>query len=159
MDWGAAGLRRERGKIVKIATDSGIFSQVLSEYYWVGLSCLTPLIRHCVCVWLRLMSSHHQGGICLIGSEIISYQPFNEGSWMRHVSAPSPLSPPPHPSPPGKPLGCGAFGKVMQASAFGIDNASCSTVAVKMLKGVRLHPQKWNSFVENYFIYVLPFVR
>eukprot|EP00066_Takifugu_rubripes_P016916 XP_011606182.1 PREDICTED: vascular endothelial growth factor receptor 1 isoform X1 [Takifugu rubripes] len=34
----------------------------------------------------------------------------------------------------GKPLGCGAFGKVMQASAFGIDNASCSTVAVKMLK-------------------------
>lgn len=60
----------------------------------MGLSCLTPLIRHCVCVWLRLMSSHHQGGICLIGSEIISYQPFNEGSWMRHVSAPSPLSPP-----------------------------------------------------------------
>ncbi|XP_051266110.1 vascular endothelial growth factor receptor 1 isoform X2 [Dicentrarchus labrax] len=35
----------------------------------------------------------------------------------------------------GKPLGRGAFGKVMQASAFGIDNAtSCSTVAVKMLK-------------------------
>ncbi|XP_038583827.1 vascular endothelial growth factor receptor 1 isoform X1 [Micropterus salmoides] len=34
-----------------------------------------------------------------------------------------------------KPLGRGAFGKVMQASAFGIDNAtSCSTVAVKMLK-------------------------
>ncbi|XP_076577551.1 vascular endothelial growth factor receptor 1 isoform X2 [Chaetodon auriga] len=35
----------------------------------------------------------------------------------------------------GKPLGRGAFGKVMQASAFGIDSAtSCSTVAVKMLK-------------------------
>ncbi|XP_020500898.2 vascular endothelial growth factor receptor 1 isoform X1 [Labrus bergylta] len=35
----------------------------------------------------------------------------------------------------GKPLGRGAFGKVMQASAFGMDNAtSCSTVAVKMLK-------------------------
>ncbi|XP_008286630.1 vascular endothelial growth factor receptor 1-like isoform X1 [Stegastes partitus] len=35
----------------------------------------------------------------------------------------------------GKPLGRGAFGKVMQASAFGIDNAtSCKTVAVKMLK-------------------------
>uniref|UniRef100_UPI003AADEB64 vascular endothelial growth factor receptor 1 n=1 Tax=Centroberyx gerrardi TaxID=166262 RepID=UPI003AADEB64 len=34
-----------------------------------------------------------------------------------------------------KPLGRGAFGKVMQASAFGIDNAtSCRTVAVKMLK-------------------------
>ncbi|KAM4533573.1 vascular endothelial growth factor receptor 1 isoform 2-T2 [Odontesthes bonariensis] len=35
----------------------------------------------------------------------------------------------------GKPLGRGAFGKVMQASAVGIDNAtSCRTVAVKMLK-------------------------
>uniref|UniRef100_A0A667X8U3 receptor protein-tyrosine kinase n=1 Tax=Myripristis murdjan TaxID=586833 RepID=A0A667X8U3_9TELE len=34
-----------------------------------------------------------------------------------------------------KPLGRGAFGKVMQASAFGIDDStSCSTVAVKMLK-------------------------
>ncbi|XP_056220845.1 vascular endothelial growth factor receptor 1 isoform X2 [Seriola aureovittata] len=35
----------------------------------------------------------------------------------------------------GKPLGRGAFGKVMQACAFGIDGAtSCRTVAVKMLK-------------------------
>uniref|UniRef100_A0A3Q3VRJ2 receptor protein-tyrosine kinase n=1 Tax=Mola mola TaxID=94237 RepID=A0A3Q3VRJ2_MOLML len=35
----------------------------------------------------------------------------------------------------GKPLGRGAFGKVIQASAFGINNTnSCSTVAVKMLK-------------------------
>ncbi|XP_061569530.1 vascular endothelial growth factor receptor 1 [Cololabis saira] len=35
----------------------------------------------------------------------------------------------------GKPLGRGAFGKVMQGSAFGIDDTtSCSTVAVKMLK-------------------------
>ncbi|XP_068199661.1 vascular endothelial growth factor receptor 1 [Antennarius striatus] len=35
----------------------------------------------------------------------------------------------------GKPLGRGAFGKVVQASAFGIDNTTgCSTVAVKMLK-------------------------
>ncbi|XP_051969537.1 vascular endothelial growth factor receptor 1 [Xyrauchen texanus] len=34
-----------------------------------------------------------------------------------------------------KPLGRGAFGRVMQASAFGIRNsASCTTVAVKMLK-------------------------
>ncbi|XP_023655853.1 vascular endothelial growth factor receptor 1 isoform X2 [Paramormyrops kingsleyae] len=34
-----------------------------------------------------------------------------------------------------KPLGRGAFGKVMQASAFGINNSSsCKTVAVKMLK-------------------------
>ncbi|XP_057179005.1 vascular endothelial growth factor receptor 1 isoform X2 [Triplophysa rosa] len=34
-----------------------------------------------------------------------------------------------------KPLGRGAFGQVMQASAFGIGNlASCTTVAVKMLK-------------------------
>uniref|UniRef100_A0A8D3AUV2 receptor protein-tyrosine kinase n=1 Tax=Scophthalmus maximus TaxID=52904 RepID=A0A8D3AUV2_SCOMX len=35
----------------------------------------------------------------------------------------------------GKPLGRGAFGKVMQASAFGIDSGTgCRTVAVKMLK-------------------------
>ncbi|KAM9839361.1 LOW QUALITY PROTEIN: vascular endothelial growth factor receptor 1 [Aulostomus maculatus] len=35
----------------------------------------------------------------------------------------------------GKNLGRGAFGKVMQASAFGIDStSSCRTVAVKMLK-------------------------
>ncbi|XP_041824241.1 vascular endothelial growth factor receptor 1 isoform X2 [Melanotaenia boesemani] len=35
----------------------------------------------------------------------------------------------------GKPLGRGAFGKVMQASAFGIGGVtSCRTVAVKMLK-------------------------
>ncbi|XP_032360311.1 vascular endothelial growth factor receptor 1 [Etheostoma spectabile] len=35
----------------------------------------------------------------------------------------------------GKPLGRGAFGKVMQAAAFGIDNDTrCRTVAVKMLK-------------------------
>lgn len=64
---------------------------------------------------------------------------------MRHASAPSPLTvslPPPTVSPPEKPLGCGAFGKVMQASAFGIGSSSCSTVAVKMLKGLRLHPQK-----------------
>lgn len=72
---------------------------------------------------------------------------------MRHASAPSPLTvsltlPPPC-LPPEKPLGCGAFGKVMQASAFGIGSASCSTVAVKMLKGLRLHPQKCLSFVEN----------
>ncbi|KAI5627449.1 vascular endothelial growth factor receptor 1 isoform 1 precursor [Silurus asotus] len=34
-----------------------------------------------------------------------------------------------------KPLGRGAFGKVMQASAFGISNSTgCTTVAVKMLK-------------------------
>ncbi|KAF4075767.1 hypothetical protein AMELA_G00222560 [Ameiurus melas] len=34
-----------------------------------------------------------------------------------------------------KPLGRGAFGKVMQASAFGIGNSTgCTTVAVKMLK-------------------------
>uniref|UniRef100_A0A1A8CTU0 receptor protein-tyrosine kinase n=2 Tax=Nothobranchius kadleci TaxID=1051664 RepID=A0A1A8CTU0_NOTKA len=36
----------------------------------------------------------------------------------------------------GKILGHGAFGKVMEASAFGIDKLStCKTVAVKMLKG------------------------
>jgi len=38
-------------------------------------------------------------------------------------------------------LGRGAFGKVMQASAVGIDNAtSCRTVAVKMLKGTNNIP-------------------
>ncbi len=36
----------------------------------------------------------------------------------------------------GKTLGLGAFGKVVEASAFGIDKIStCKTVAVKMLKG------------------------
>lgn len=41
--------------------------------------------------------------------------------------------------PAGKPLGRGAFGKVMQASAVGIDaSTSCRTVAVKMLKGTIL---------------------
>ncbi|XP_020384459.1 vascular endothelial growth factor receptor 2 isoform X1 [Rhincodon typus] len=35
----------------------------------------------------------------------------------------------------GKPLGCGAFGKVVEAAAFNIGKAStCRTVAVKMLK-------------------------
>lgn len=37
---------------------------------------------------------------------------------------------------PGKPLGRGAFGQVIEADAFGIDKtATCKTVAVKMLKG------------------------
>lgn len=38
----------------------------------------------------------------------------------------------------GKLLGRGAFGKVMQAVAFGISNRpGCRTVAVKMLKGIK----------------------
>lgn len=59
---------------------------------------------------------------------------------------PSPSSPPhTHPIeltwswPPastGRVLGHGAFGKVVEASAFGINKgSSCDTVAVKMLKG------------------------
>lgn len=37
----------------------------------------------------------------------------------------------------GKSLGRGAFGKVVQASAFGIKKSpTCRTVAVKMLKGM-----------------------
>lgn len=37
----------------------------------------------------------------------------------------------------GKVLGHGAFGKVVEASAFGINKSnSCETVAVKMLKGM-----------------------
>lgn len=44
---------------------------------------------------------------------------------------------------PGKTLGHGAFGKVVEASAFGIDKMStCKTVAVKMLKG-----GKWEVFL------------
>lgn len=39
--------------------------------------------------------------------------------------------------PIGKVLGHGAFGKVVEASAFGINKSnSCETVAVKMLKGM-----------------------
>lgn len=39
----------------------------------------------------------------------------------------------------GKTLGHGAFGKVVEASAFGIDKSStCKTVAVKMLKGTEI---------------------
>ncbi|KAK2492966.1 hypothetical protein MC885_020832 [Smutsia gigantea] len=41
------------------------------------------------------------------------------------------------PAPTGRVLGHGAFGKVVEASAFGISKgSSCDTVAVKMLKGV-----------------------
>lgn len=40
----------------------------------------------------------------------------------------------------GKILGHGAFGKVVEAAAFGIDKLStCKTVAVKMLKGKTLN--------------------
>lgn len=40
----------------------------------------------------------------------------------------------------GKSLGHGAFGKVVQASAFGIRKSpTCRIVAVKMLKGILLH--------------------
>lgn len=43
------------------------------------------------------------------------------------------------PVPTGRVLGHGAFGKVVEASAFGIHKgSSCDTVAVKMLKGVGL---------------------
>lgn len=42
------------------------------------------------------------------------------------------------PAPTGRVLGHGAFGKVVEASAFGINKgSSCDTVAVKMLKGQR----------------------
>lgn len=72
-----------------------------------------------------------------MGSEMFSYRPFDKDAPLRHVGhlPPSLSVSPLLVSSPGKPLGCGAFGKVMQASAFGIDNDSCSTVAVKMLKG------------------------
>lgn len=39
----------------------------------------------------------------------------------------------------GDPLGRGAFGQVVEAAAFGIEKATtCTTVAVKMLKGQSL---------------------
>lgn len=39
---------------------------------------------------------------------------------------------------PGEPLGRGAFGQVLEATAYGIEKATtCTTVAVKMLKGMR----------------------
>lgn len=38
----------------------------------------------------------------------------------------------------GEPLGRGAFGQVVEAIAYGIEKATtCTTVAVKMLKGMR----------------------
>lgn len=43
----------------------------------------------------------------------------------------------------GEPLGRGAFGQVLEAAAFGIEKATtCTTVAVKMLKG------RWSSFTS-----------
>lgn len=48
--------------------------------------------------------------------------------------------------PIGKVLGHGAFGKVVEASAFGINKSnSCETVAVKMLKGMWTAKQNMQS--------------
>lgn len=53
----------------------------------------------------------------------------------------------------GKSLGHGAFGKVVQASAFGIKKSpTCRIVAVKMLKGILV--QSWAG--ENDAIYCVP---
>lgn len=42
------------------------------------------------------------------------------------------------PCSPGEPLGRGAFGQVVEATAYGIEKATtCTTVAVKMLKGMK----------------------
>lgn len=47
------------------------------------------------------------------------------------------------PASTGRVLGHGAFGKVVEASAFGINKgSSCDTVAVKMLKGMGLTGRK-----------------
>lgn len=49
----------------------------------------------------------------------------------------------------GKTLGRGAFGRVVQATAFDIDKSStCRTVAVKMLKGSQLVHTSF--FIERY---------
>lgn len=95
------------------------------------------------------MSSYHQGGIW-VQMEAFPYRHLASRTarllatqlhWGTDVRFPVVLC---HFNPtlclslPGKPLGHGAFGKVIQATAFGIDNSpSCSTVAVKMLKGTR----------------------
>lgn len=53
----------------------------------------------------------------------------------------------------GKSLGHGAFGKVVQASAFGIKKSpTCRIVAVKMLKGILL--QTWAG--KDAALYVVP---
>lgn len=95
--------------------------------------------------WLELMSTHHQGGIW-VQMEAFAYRHLTS---TLHCSlqqrSPGVCFALCHCKPtlclcmPGKPLGQGAFGKVIQATAFGIDNgSSCRTVAVKMLKGTRL---------------------
>lgn len=76
-------------------------------------------------------------------------------SWDRSPLLSTPLHPhipPPvqltwnwSPASTGRVLGHGAFGKVVEASAFGINKgSSCDTVAVKMLKGV-----VWGSWEEG----------
>lgn len=144
-------------KVFKMVTDPRIFSQVLSDYYWEWL---IPFIRQCICVVCGEAYQLRQWGV-----ESVLAGTNEHSSSGRHLGSDGslPLSPSHihtacplvtqlncvcfavalcHFNPtlclcvPGKPLGHGAFGKVIQATAFGIDNSpSCSTVAVKMLKG------------------------
>lgn len=59
---------------------------------------------------------------------------------------------------PGKNLGRGAFGKVVQASAFGMGNVSgCRTVAVKMLKGAKPFLQVLQSIQLSFYFYLIFF--
>lgn len=96
--------------------------------------------------WLELMSTHHQGGIWVqmeaapyrhLTSTMLVLQQCSSLAEKKPVAL-CHFNPTLCLSAPGKPLGQGAFGKVIQATAFGIDNSpSCRTVAVKMLKGTR----------------------
>lgn len=96
-----------------------------------------------------LISISRPGGIIIVinkAAQLDTKTPFPPVSLTHILSLSLSLS--------GKPLGRGAFGKVIQAAAFGIDNAnSCSTVAVKMLKGTRSGP--WYSekikFCDNIY--------
>lgn len=50
----------------------------------------------------------------------------------------------------GDPLGRGAFGQVVEAAAFGIEKATtCTTVAVKMLKGESFVPLSTPSIITK----------
>ncbi len=51
----------------------------------------------------------------------------------------------------GPTIGRGAFGKVMKAAAFGISKkATCTTVAVKMLKGKRQQGSRCSKALHNW---------
>ena len=160
------GLSQRSYRII-IGSDSHSINQTLCCLWRANQLCVCVCgcgcmgVWVCVC-WLDLIRSHyHQGGIQLdwlwiwVYSLLLSAAHIRDGLILINSVAQLDTNThrythtPPFPLPPspslslslsltGKPLGRGAFGKVMQASAFGIDGATgCRTVAVKMLKGTR----------------------